>query len=113
MARLFIFLAALQLVLFALALIDCLSADRVRTLPRPLWVVVVLLFPVLGPISYFGWGRVKPAPHENAPVRRSASRPSSPDDDPDFLRAVNSEQSRRDRELLAQWENELKNRDDE
>jgi phospholipase D-like protein len=114
MVRLFVFLAAVQLVLFVLALIGCLSADRVRALPRPLWVLVVLLVPLLGPISYFVWGRPVPPPHEGSPVRRSTRRPpSSPDDDPDFLRKMNSEQSRRDRELLAQWEKELKNREEE
>jgi len=113
MVRLFILLAAVQLVLFVLALIGCLSADRVRALPRPLWVLVILLIPLVGPISYFVWGRPVAPPHEGTPVRRGPSRPSSPDDDPDFLRKMNSEQSRRDRELLAQWEKELKNREEE
>ncbi|MGX6606934.1 PLDc N-terminal domain-containing protein [Micromonosporaceae bacterium Da 78-11] len=113
MVRLFIFLAAAQLVLFVLALIGCLSADRVRALPRPLWVLVILLIPLLGPIAYFLWGRPVPPPHEGSPIRRGTPRPSSPDDDPDFLREVNSEQSRRDRELLDQWERELKNREED
>jgi hypothetical protein len=39
--------------------------------------------------------------------------PSSPDDDPEFLRTVDSEQSRRDRELLAQWEKEFKKREED
>jgi hypothetical protein len=112
MVRLFIFLAAVQLVLFVLALIGCLSADRVRALPRPLWVLVILVVPLLGPIAYFVWGRPVPPPHEGASVRRSAP-PSSPDDDPEFLRKMNSEQSRRDRELLAQWEKELKKREED
>jgi phospholipase D-like protein len=111
MVRLFILLAAAQLVLLVLALIGCLSADRVRALPRLLWVVLIIVVPLFGPIAYFGWGRPLPPPHEGSPLRRGTPRPSSPDDDPDFLRRMNSEQSRRDRELLAQWENEL--RDDE
>jgi hypothetical protein len=113
MVRLFILLAALQLILFVLALISCLSADRVRAVPRALWVLVILLIPLIGPIAYFVWGRPVAAPVEGSPIRRAPSRPSSPDDDPDFLRKMNSEQSRRDRELLAQWEKELNNRDDE
>jgi hypothetical protein len=113
MVRLFIFLAAVQLVLFVLALIGCLSADRVRSLPRPLWVLVVLLVPLLGPISYFIWGRPVGPRREGSPVRRKAPPPSSPDDDPDFLRKVDTEQSRLDRELLAQWEKELKNREED
>ena len=113
MVRLFVFLAAVQLVLFVLALIGVLSADRVRNLPRALWVVVIVLIPLFGPIAYFLLGRTVPPPREGSPVRRGSPPPSSPDDDPDFLRTVDSEQSRRERELLARWERELRNRDDE
>jgi phospholipase D-like protein len=113
MVRLFVFLAAVQLVLLVLALISALSADRVRTMPRALWVLVILLIPLLGPVAYFLFGRPLPAPHEGGPVRRTAVRPASPDDDPEFLRSMNIEQSRRDRELLDELERELHNRDDE
>jgi Phospholipase_D-nuclease N-terminal len=51
MVRLFVFLAAVQLVLLVLALISALSADRVRTIPRALWVLVILLIPLLGPVA--------------------------------------------------------------
>ncbi|MET0417085.1 MAG: PLD nuclease N-terminal domain-containing protein [Actinoplanes sp.] len=111
MVRLFILLAAVQLVLLILALISCLSADRVRNAPRPVWVLVIILIPVIGPLSYFVWGRPQPPPSEGGTVRR-APRPASPDDDPDFLRSMDTEQSRRDRETLAQWENDLKNGDE-
>ncbi|MEV0900938.1 PLD nuclease N-terminal domain-containing protein [Actinoplanes sp. NPDC049802] len=106
MVRLFIFLAAVALVLLILALISGLSAERVRNAPRAVWILVILLIPVAGPTAYFLWGR---------PVRRTrrpSRRPSAPDDDADFLRSVDSEQSRRDRELLAQWERDL-HQDDE
>ncbi|GIF10572.1 PLDc N-terminal domain-containing protein [Actinoplanes teichomyceticus] len=107
MVRLFIFSAAVAVVLLTLALIACLSAERVRAMPRLLWVLVVVLVPLAGPIAYFVWGRpVSPA------ARRAPARPSAPDDDPDFLRSMDTEQSRRDRELLAQWEREL-HQDDE
>jgi hypothetical protein len=109
MVRLFIFLAAVQLVLLVLALIGSLSVDRVRTMPRALWVAVILLIPLLGPFAYFVFGRPLPPPQEGGPVRRTRPRPASPDDDPDFLRSMDTELSRRDRELLAQWERELKN----
>jgi hypothetical protein len=115
MVRLFILLAAVQLVLFVLALISALSADRVRNAPRFAWVLLIVLVPLLGPIGYYFWGRPVPPPHEGPPVRRRGSRPSAPDDDPEFLRAMDIEQSRRDREILAQWEKEFKNKnhDDE
>jgi hypothetical protein len=110
MVRLFVFLAAAQLVLLVLGLISCLSADRVRALPRALWVLVILLIPLIGPVLYFVFGRPVPPPDEGGPVRRGRPRPSAPDDDPDFLRSMDTEQSRRDRELLAQWERELRER---
>jgi len=112
MVRMFVFLAAVQLVLLVLALIGALSADRVRNMPRALWIVVILFVPLLGPLAYFLWGRPLPPPREGGPVRRPAPRPSAPDDDPDFLRSVDTEQSRRDRELLAQWERDLDKNDD-
>ncbi|GGK98899.1 PLD nuclease N-terminal domain-containing protein [Mangrovihabitans endophyticus] len=106
MVRMFVFLAAAQLVLLVLALISSLSADRVRAMPRALWVLVILVVPLIGPICYFLFGRPLPAPREG-PVRRAQPRPSSPDDDPDFLRGMNTDQIRREREQLAQWEREL------
>ncbi|GIE93782.1 PLDc N-terminal domain-containing protein [Paractinoplanes rishiriensis] len=105
MVRVFIFLAAVQLVLFVLALISVLAADRVRNAPRTVWVLVILLVPLLGPFAYFLWGRPVPPPSEGSPIRRH--RPSSPDDDPDFLRSMDTEQSRRDRETLDNWEREF------
>jgi hypothetical protein len=107
MVRLFVFLAAVQLVLLVLALISALSAPRVRNAPRAVWVLVILLIPLLGPGAYFLWGRPVEPPREKGPVLRSKPRPASPDDDADFLRSVDTEQSRRDRELLAQWERDL------
>lgn len=113
MVRMFVFLAAAQLVLLVLALISCLSADRVRSMPRALWVLIIVLLPLLGPLAYFFFGRPTPPPTENGPVRRRATRPSSPDDDPDFLRKVDTEQARRDRELMDNWERDLQQRDGE
>jgi Phospholipase_D-nuclease N-terminal len=113
MVRLFVFLAAVQLVLLVLGLISCLSADRVRAMPRFLWVLVILLIPLIGPAAYFVFGRPLPPPREGGPVRRSQPPPASPDDDPDFLRSMDTEQSRRDRELLDRWERDLQDRDGE
>jgi hypothetical protein len=41
MVRLFVFLAAVQLVLLVLGLISSLSAVRVRNMPRFLWVLAI------------------------------------------------------------------------
>ncbi len=113
MVRLFVFLAAVQLVLLILALISALSAHRVRNAPRAVWILVILLLPLLGPVAYFLAGRPVPPPREGGPVRRTPPRPTSPDDDPDFLRSMDTEQSRRDRELLDRWERDLQDRNGE
>jgi hypothetical protein len=70
-------------------------------------VLLIVVVPLAGPIGYFVWGRPAGPPLEGSLVRRVARRPSSPDDDPEFLRTVDSEQSRRDRETLAQWERDF------
>jgi hypothetical protein len=113
MVRLFVFLAAVQLVLLVLGLISSLSAVRVRNMPRFLWVLAILLVPLVGPVAYFLFGRPLPPPREGGPVRRRNPRPTSPDDDPDFLRSMDIEQSRRDRELLDQWERDLQDEGEE
>lgn len=56
-------------------------------------------------IAVLLWRAFGPNRVDTAPSRRIVA----PDDDPDFLRSVDTEQSRRDREALAQWEKELKN----
>ena len=78
----------LQLLLLVAGAIDVLRtpAERVRTLPKPVWLVLVVLLPLLGGTAWFVLGRPKGAglPHPTArPVRAS-----SPDDDEDFLRGL-------------------------
>ncbi len=110
MVRMFLFLAAAELVLVALALISCLSADRsgVRGLPPAAGVLVILLVPVIGPVAWFVAGRPRPA----AATRRAGRRPpASPDDDPEFLRSLNADRSRRDRDLFDAWERDLHDRE--
>lgn len=69
--------------------IDVLTTDRrrFRSLPKPAWLVVVLL-PVVGAILWFVLGRPKPGPG-SGPVRRT--RPLAPDDDPSFLRQLDEQ----------------------
>ena len=56
----------------------------VRLVPRWAWAFVIV-FPLLGPVSWLVYGRPngeRPAPT----VHRQHTRPVAPDDDPDFLR---------------------------
>jgi hypothetical protein len=77
--------ALVTLGLFVYAVVDLVStpASAVRTLPKPLWFVVVLP-PVFGPIAWLLFGRAR-RPRGNASSAPPV-RPVAPDDDEDFLR---------------------------
>lgn len=71
------------------AFIDCLQTRRgtVRTLPKWLWLVVVVLVPLVGALAWLFVGR----PRRPSLVGAGASRrggPVAPDDDPAFLRKL-------------------------
>lgn len=96
------------LVLWVYAFFDALTTpmQEARNLPKPLWMIVIVLFPAVGAILWLFLGR----PRQSVPAQgdtpaqsdigRSASdldpsdfarpsdpsRPLGPDDDPDFLR---------------------------
>ena len=121
MARLYALMFVIGLVLAVIALISVLSAEEgeLRALPRIAWVLIILFFPLLGSIAYFAAGRpVKAKPSTGwrvgggFPEPPRTSRPA-PDDDPEFLRSLDNEQSRKDRELLNKWEEDLRRREDE
>jgi Phospholipase_D-nuclease N-terminal len=72
------------------ALVDCLRADArdLRLLPRPVWLIAILV-PLVGALLYFVVGRNPRA------VEEPIVRPLAPDDDPEFLRKLDIERRRR------------------
>jgi hypothetical protein len=122
MARLYVLLFLVQIVLAVLALISCLSAegDEIRALPRLAWVLIILFFPLIGSIAWFLAGRpVKDAapasgwrPGAGFPEHKRP-KPAAPDDDPDFLKSLDESQSHQDRELFDKWEEDLRRREDD
>ncbi|MGI5145002.1 PLD nuclease N-terminal domain-containing protein [Plantactinospora sp. CA-294935] len=119
MVRLYALLAIGQLILAVVALISCLSAenDEIRALPRFAWVLIILFFPLVGSIAWFVAGRPV-SPERPAAGGRPAGGPDrrpplAPDDDPEFLRSLDEERSKRDRELLDSWERDLRRREEE
>lgn len=101
--------AALIVGLTLYTLLDAVRtpAHEARTLPKWLWVIVTLLFPVVGPIMWLILGRPKAQPAAGAPrpgfsQRRNTPAPSvsSPDDDEEYLRwlKAKAERERRSRE---------------
>ena len=101
--------AALIVGLTLYTLLDAVRtpAHEARTLPKWLWVLVTLFFPVVGPIMWLILGRPKAQPAAGTPragfgQRRGTPAPSvsSPDDDEEYLRwlKAKAERERRSRE---------------
>jgi hypothetical protein len=121
MARLYVLLFLVQIVLAVLALISCLSAeeDEIRALPRLAWVLIIVIVPLIGAIAWYLAGR--PVKERTAGGWRGGgglpehkrSRPAAPDDDPEFLKSLDTGQSQQDRELFEKWEEDLRRREDE
>lgn len=96
MGRFLVLVFLANLVLLILSVADCLGGEREpRRLRRSTWVLLILLFPIVGAIMWFVTGR----PRSESTGRKPSvggqtwlpgnrpSRPSTaPDDDPDFLR---------------------------
>ena len=101
--------AALIVGLTLYTLLDAVRtpAHEARTLPKWLWVLVTLLFPVVGPLMWLILGHPKAQPAAGGPrpgfgQRRGTPAPSvsSPDDDEEYLRwlKAKAERERRSRE---------------
>ncbi|MCY0903986.1 PLD nuclease N-terminal domain-containing protein [Arthrobacter sp. H14-L1] len=83
----------LPLAFLIYGLIDALRSDAadVRSLPKTAWVLIIVLLPLIGVVLWLIFGRPSYAPQSNAYPKL----PVAPDDDPDFLR--NLETARRHR----------------
>ena len=114
MIRVLPWLLAIALTIYAA--VDCVQTDerRVRNLPKLIWLLVVLVFPIVGPVVWFIAGRPHgaalpgaglgsgsgSAPDERRfnPFGRGSGGPQralAPDDDPEFLREL-ERRTRRD-----------------
>lgn len=130
MGRLLPILFLIDLVLIVIALVSCLSADEsdIRALPRFAWVLIILLFPPVGPIVWFVAGKERYStprkvwrPGNGFPESQRPGRTVAPDDDPDFLRRLETgraeqdaaRQAEEERELLRKWEDDLRRREDD
>jgi phospholipase D-like protein len=122
MARIYLLMFGAELLLAIFALISCISArdDEVRALPRFVWLFIILLFPIVGPIVYLVAGRPETAGPQNTwragggfPEAARPQRSVAPDDDPEFLRSLRESQARADEEMLKQWEADLRRREDD
>lgn len=82
MARLLLVLALAAVIFWVYSVVDAAVQPslRHRGVRKPVWVAIVIVFPVLGGVLWFLVGR--------APARTMAVR--APDDDPEFLRGLGS-----------------------
>ena len=114
--------AALIVGLTLYTLLDAVRtpAHEARTLPKWLWVLVTLFFPVVGPIMWLILGRPKAQPAAGAPrpgfgQRRDTPSVSSPDDDEEYLRwlKAKAERERRSREAESNSTQDSEHKDSE
>jgi hypothetical protein len=71
------------------SIIDVLRSEksRTRTLPKYVWLLIVIVLPIIGGVIWLLLGR--PWPAGGLPGRKS--EPSAPDDDPKFLRKLDDD----------------------
>jgi len=82
MVRVLFVLAVIGVTLYAV--IDCVRSndEDIRTLPKPLWLLLIIAVPPLGGLIWIFFGN-QASPGSQSPRRL---RTLGPDDDPDFLR---------------------------
>lgn len=98
MLRVLMFLVPLALSVYAF--IDCISTkdDDIRHMPKPLWAILVLLFPLVGSLSWLIAGKKRsPAAQGWSGVRggRPQQRWVAPDDNPEFLKSLDEDEKKR------------------
>lgn len=73
--------------LYIYFILDVLRTPRgeTRSLPKFVWLLLVILIPLLGGVIWLALGRVWPAPGSRLGRRRG---PLAPDDDPKFLKQL-------------------------
>ena len=109
MARLFVIVPLIAAGMLIFAVIDLIRIEneRVRALPKPAWVVIVVVLPIIGPLLWFLLGR------ERYGQVRSGGRsgPVAPDDDPAFLSRLGRDKEQEER--IRRLEQELSELDDD
>jgi hypothetical protein len=91
-------IAVLSIALTVFALADCVQTedDKVRGVPKWAWIVLIVLLPWVGPLTWLFVGKERSGglgggkPHRRGPL--------APDEDPDFLRKLDEDIRREQRE---------------
>ncbi|MDN5600850.1 MAG: PLD nuclease N-terminal domain-containing protein [Brachybacterium sp.] len=99
MARGIIAVLSVALTVFALA--DCVQTEdeKIKGLPKWAWIVLIVLLPWVGPITWLFVGKERTGGGGGQPRRKG---PTAPDEDPDFLRQLDEDIRRERRENREQ-----------
>lgn len=111
-----------QIALVVFALVDCLQAPEgsIRNLPKVAWVFIILLFPIVGPLTYLIAGRPRDGGAQRRvpwPATQTAGFPEyerpprGPDDDPEFLAGLRDSDTKHE-QMLREWEQQLREREE-
>jgi hypothetical protein len=115
-------LAILALWIYCIFDVIATSEPLMRNLPKVLWLLIVIILPAIGSVSWLLLGRperagfapgdssYRPEPRGGrwAPGPKRTSGVLAPDDDPDFLAQLDERTKR-----LQEWEDDLKRRDED
>jgi hypothetical protein len=113
MVRNFIFMALVALAVTIYALIECVRTrpSDVRSLPKSGWVAAIVLLPLIGAGLWFWLGRPSSSTYAQ-PTQANRSATGAPDDDPEFLRNLETQRRNKAREdELRRKEAELEARE--
>lgn len=113
MIRFLPYIAELALLVFCL--IDCIQSPphQIRNLDKVVWILLIVFIPIIGGVAWLVAGRPQRAPSQqqwrmgNGFSEAGRPRSTSPDDDPAFLRSINTEHEA----TLKKWEDDLKARE--
>ncbi|TDT37291.1 phospholipase D-like protein [Streptomyces sp. BK208] len=88
MLRVLMFLVPLALSVYAF--IDCISTKDadIRHMPKPLWAILVLLFPLVGSISWIIAGKKRQPAGASSWQGGGRRQWVAPDDNPEFLKSL-------------------------
>jgi hypothetical protein len=113
-------LVAIVLVVYCLVDLVQTPGDEVRALSRPVWAVLILFVPFVGPVLWLVAGRQRAGRIRPRPAAAEPARHVAPDDNPEFLAKLKQHRQRAEDERLRKWqadlerrEQELRNRDDD
>ncbi|MDX2542505.1 PLD nuclease N-terminal domain-containing protein [Streptomyces sp. WI04-05B] len=122
MLRVLMILVPLALSIYAF--IDCVTTREtdVRFMPKPVWAILILLFPLVGSVSWLIIGRDRATSQR---LGTAGGQWIAPDDNPEFLKSLKDEKKggeqgedsedevKDDDAHLRDWEADLRRREEE